>query len=66
MVGATLAVGPTTRSVPARVMSVRRMVVVRDLASTGPVRAAAARAGLNAMTASTSQAALALKRPESR
>jgi hypothetical protein len=40
------------------------MVAVRALASTGPVRVAAARVRLNAMTASTSQAALAGKRPE--
>lgn len=48
------------------VISVRRMVAVRALASAGPVRAAAARVRLNAITASTSQAALALNRPEGR
>ena len=45
---------------------VRRTVAVRDLARAGPVRVAAARVRLNAMTASTSQAALAVKRPEGR
>ena len=45
------------------VTSVRRMVAVRHLANRGPVRVAAARVRLNAMTASTSQAALALNRP---
>ena len=45
---------------------VRRMVAVRDLASAGPVRVAAARVRLNAMTASTSQALLAANRGEGR
>jgi hypothetical protein len=43
---------------------VRRMVAVRARANRGPVRVAAARVRLNAITASTSQAALALNRPE--
>jgi hypothetical protein len=42
------------------------MVAVRDLASAAPVRVAAARVRLNAMTARTSQAALAVNRPEGR
>ena len=42
------------------------MVAVRALASAGPVMVAAARVRLNAITAATSQAALALKRPEGR
>ena len=46
------------------VIRVRRMVAVRALASADPVRVAAARVRLNAMVASTSQAALALNRPE--
>jgi len=45
------------------VIRVRRMVAVRALASRGPVRVAAARVRLNAMAASTSQAALAENRP---
>jgi len=45
---------------------VRRMVAVRDLARAGPVRVAAARVRLNAITARTSQAALAVNRPEGR
>ena len=45
------------------VIRVARMVAVRALASAGPVMVAAARVRLNAITAATSQAALALKRP---
>ena len=41
------------------VMSVRRMVAVVALAKVGPVRVAAARVRLNAITAQTSQAAFA-------
>ena len=41
-------------------MSLRRMVAVVALASAVPVRVAAARVRLNAMTARTSQAALAV------
>ena len=48
------------------VIRVARIVAVRDLASAGPVRVAAARVRLNAMTARTSQAALAENRPEGR
>src|SRR4051794_39522250 len=47
-------------------IKVRRMVAVRDLARAGPVRVAAARVRLNAMTANTNQAALAVNRPEGR
>lgn len=48
------------------VISVRRMVAVRALANRGPAMVAAARVRLNAITASTSQAALAANRPECR
>src|SRR6476659_8056504 len=48
------------------VIRVARMVAVRALASAGPVMVAAARVRLNAITAATSQAALAVKRPEGR
>ena len=48
------------------VISFRRMVAVVALASSVAVRVAAARVTLNAMTASTSQAALAVKMPEGR
>src|SRR5690606_14311509 len=43
-----------------------RMVAVAALASSGPVRVAAARVRLNAITASTSQAAFAANLPEGR
>ncbi|MBE1606967.1 hypothetical protein HEB94_003815 [Actinopolymorpha pittospori] len=46
--------------------SVRRMVAVVALASVGPVRVAAARVRLKAMTARTSQAALAANLPDGR
>jgi hypothetical protein len=45
------------------VMSLRRMVAVVALARSGPVRVAAARVRLSAITASTSQAALAANLP---
>ena len=47
-------------------ISVRRMVAVVAFASPVPVRVAAARVRLKAMTASTSQAALAVNTPEGR
>ena len=47
-------------------MSLRRIVAVVALASSGSVRLAAARVRLNAITASTSQAAFALNTPEGR
>ena len=48
-------------------ISLRRTVAVVALTSSGAaVRAAAARVRLNAMTASTSQALLAVNRPEGR
>jgi hypothetical protein len=46
------------------VTSLRRMVAVVALASAGPVIVAAARVRLNAITASTSQAAFAAKAPQ--
>ena len=48
------------------VISFRRMVAVVALASSDAVRVAAALVTLNAMTANTSQAALAVKIPEGR
>ena len=48
------------------VISLRRMVAVVALARSGPVRVAAARVRLNAITASTSQAALAVNFPDGR
>ena len=45
-------------------MSFRRIVAVVALVRPGPVRVAAARVRLNAITASRSQAALALNTPE--
>ena len=48
------------------VMSLRRIVAVVALAMTGLERVPAARVRLNAITASTSHAALALNRPEGR
>jgi hypothetical protein len=48
------------------VISLRRMVGVVALASCGSVRLAAARVRLNAMTASTSQAAFAVNTPDGR
>ena len=48
------------------VISLRRIVAVVALARSGPVRVAAARVRLNAMTASTSQAAFAVNTPEGR
>ena len=45
-------------------MSFRRMVAVVALARVGPVRVAAARVRLNAITAQTSQAALAQNFPD--
>jgi len=45
---------------------VRRIVAVRARANRDPVRVAAARVRLNAITANTSQAALAANRPEGR
>ena len=47
-------------------ISRRRMVAVVALASCGPVRVAAARVRLNAITANTSHAAFAVNRPEGR
>ena len=47
-------------------ISLRRMVAVVVLARSGPAIAAAARVRLNAITARTSQAALALNFPEGR
>ena len=47
-------------------ISFRRMVAVVALASVGPVRVAAARVRLNAITARTSQAALAQNLPDGR
>lgn len=47
-------------------MSSRRMVAVVDLATAGPVRVAAARVRLKAITARTSQAELAANEPEGR
>ena len=46
------------------VISLRRMVAVLDLASAVPAIVAAARVRLNAITASTSQAAFAANLPE--
>ena len=52
---------------PGRVISLRRTVAVVAFASSGsPVRVAAARVRLNAMTARTSQAAFAVNFPEGR
>jgi len=48
------------------VMIFRRMVAVVALAKVGPVRVAAARVRLNAMTAQTSQAAFAQNFPDGR
>ncbi len=48
------------------VISLRRIVAVVALAICGSVRLAAARVRLNAMTASTSQAALAVNTPDGR
>ena len=48
------------------VMRVRRMVAVVAFASSEPVMAAAARVRLNAITASTSQAAFAVNLPDGR
>ena len=47
-------------------MSFRRIVAVVAFARCGSVRLAAARVRLNAITASTSQAAFAVKTPEGR
>ena len=48
------------------VINLRRIVAVVALASPGPVMVAAARVRLNAITASTSQAAFAVNFPEGR
>ncbi len=48
------------------VIRVRRMVAVVALAIAGPLRVAAARVRLNAITARTSQAAFAVNTPEGR
>jgi len=48
------------------VISLRRTVAVVDFASFGPVRVAAARVRLNAITARTSQAAFAANTPDGR
>ena len=48
------------------VISLRRMVAVLDLARAAPVRVAAARVRLNAITARTSHAELAANLPEGR
>ncbi len=47
-------------------INLRRMVAVVDLASPGPVLAAAARVRLKAFTARTSQAAFAANLPDGR